>query len=203
MKLDQISQVDFKQICESAVVLNNAQSVYDDHWRKYMIAAESNPLNEDRFWEIVVEFRNLISYAKKINRAEPPKWAADELLRSSLVDHNSKVTFDEAVHFALNWRIYVSKFYKAADKSEEIKWGLSDDGFGDLMDGLVLCGKDFLNRLKNDEFEGRKHFRREASEILGDLSEMVLDGENYFAMNLEDQAQKRFRSFVRYLEEAA
>jgi hypothetical protein len=140
---------------------------------------------------MVGEYRGLVEYAVKINRASPPEWAANELMRRALYERRD-YTLDDAIHFALNWRLYVNKFYNAADKSD-VKWGLSDDGFGDLMDGLVLCGKDFLTRLKKNEFEGRKEFRREVGAVLGEvISGMVLDGENYFGMSLEDTAQEWF-----------
>jgi hypothetical protein len=202
MNLSEINRENFDMICKTATVLNEAKEMYENQWQLFQIEAERKPMSEDRFWHIVGEYRSLIVYAKNINRVNEPEWAADELLRRSLVERHD-ISFDEAVHFALNWPLYVQKFYRAADKSGEIKWDLSDDGFGDLMDGLVLCGKDFLNRLQNDDFEGRKHFRREAKDILGDLADMVLDGENYFGMSLESAAKDRFVGYVcRYMDVA-
>jgi len=40
MKLDQISQSYFAQICSDASVLNSARESYDNSWRKFVDAAE-------------------------------------------------------------------------------------------------------------------------------------------------------------------
>jgi len=195
MTLEQIKSNNFDNLRDAAEAMVQAKAAYEKQWRSFMIDAEADRMSEDRFWIMAAEYRGLVEYAVQIHRATPPEWAADEMMRLALYG-SPNYTIDEAIHFALNWRIYVSKFYKAADESD-VRWDLSDDGFGDLMDGLVLCGKDFLTRIQNKDFEGRKEFRREATALLGTIASMVLDGENYFGMSLEDAAQKWFLSITR------
>lgn len=178
------------------------------------------PLDEATFWRTTSVFRTLIFQAITLDRPEPVDWAADEMCRLATYPHAKTwwenefhdfggMVFPTVLQYAFTYNNYRSKAYKLVDAMKQIETGKGDDGFGDLMDGMPLMGQNFFQRMEKMRFYDYKHFRqvirktvRENVQALDDkythyedkivtkFSRMIIDGENYFGMSLEDKAKE-------------
>lgn len=190
-----------------------------------------HPLNEANFWRSITAFRTLIFQAITLDRAEPVEWAADEMCRLATYPHAktwwisefqefNDVKFPVMLDFAYTYDNYRTKAYKLVDAMKQIETGKSDDGFGDMMDSLPLLGHKFFRRMEKMRFYDYKHFRgvirktmREHVQAFGDkykyyedkivskFSNMIIDGENYFGMTLEDKVKEWLPRYFNQHEE--
>jgi hypothetical protein len=215
----------------SARTLRQAQEIYDNAIRNYGHGAVERvkPLSEAAFWQITDSYRTLVLVAIATSRAEPPKWAADEMFRiavyegtaswwSKKMPHGHRASFFDTFNYAFTYSQYRREYYKLVDAMPQVsgECGKSDDGFGDLMDGLPLLGQTFYQRLQRKRFYNYKHFkhivRKTVNQFVDELgpdythyadkvkrrfTRMILDGENYFGMTLEDMAKEWFPRFYK------
>jgi hypothetical protein len=198
-----------------ALAYQQAATSYNKEFRLFLHSVP--PMAPDFFWPMVDKFRADVLSAMIYRRERFAEHAADEFLRRAQFGTDS---FAEAVHFALSWRDYKDRAYECGDRFR-FSWNRGDDGYGDLMDAVVLLGRDFNERLAAGTFRSLDWFELEAEKsciaaaagtaglshfdcdggvvsthsdrlaLARRLREVVLHGENYFAMSLEDEAQKR------------
>lgn len=190
-----------------------------------------HPLDEASFWHTNDFFRVLLFQAITTDRAEPVDWAADEMCRVATYDHaktwwidsfqaSQGITFPTVLEYAHTYENYRSKAYKLVDAMKQIETGKGDDGFGDMMDSLPILGPKFFRRMEKMRFYNYKHFRhviretvREHVKALGDkytyyedkivkkVSAMIIDGENYFGMTLEEKTKEWLPRYFKTEEE--
>lgn len=127
--------------------------------------------------------------------------------------------FDKIVPYAYSYGHWKTQCGNLLDSMEQIKTDKGDDGWGDLVDGLPLLGAPFFARMQNKKFYNYDHFRKVVRKtVAGFVTEMIdtsdaatdaerikkysakfcrmiLDGENYFEMSLEDTANTWLSSF--------
>lgn len=190
-----------------------------------------HPQDEPTFWRTTEFFRVLLFQAITTDRAEPVDWAADEMCRVATYDHartwwvdsfqaSQGITFPTVLAYAHTYENYRHKAYKLVDAMKQIETGKGDDGFGDMMDSLPILGPKFFRRMEKMRFYNYKHFRhviretvREHVQALGDkytyyedkivkkVSAMIIDGENYFGMTLEEKAKEWLPRYFKTEEE--
>jgi hypothetical protein len=207
-----------------AHAFQQAKAQYDKGFRLFLHSVP--PMGPDFFWPMVDKFRSAVLSAMIYRRERFAEHAADEFLRRAQFETDS---FAEAVHFALSWRDYKDRAYQCGDHYL-FSWNRGDDGYGDLMDAVVLLGRDFNERLAAGTFNSLDWFECEAEKsciaaaagtaclqhfdcdggvarthsdrlaLARRLREVVLHGENYFAMSLEDEAQKRIATEAARME---
>lgn len=184
------------------------------------LIAVKHPLSEPTFWRTTDCFRAVIFQAITTDRPDPVDWAADEMCRVATYDHakprwidefqeSRGLTFPTVLEYAHTYENYRSKAYKLVNAMKQIETGKGDDGFGDMMDSLPILGHKFFRRMEKMRFYNYKHFQhvirktvREHVKALGDkyayyenkivkkFSAMIIDGENYFGMTLEEKAKE-------------
>lgn len=135
------------------------------------------------------------------------------------IDGLTALTFDRIVPYAYSYGYWKTQCGKLLDNMQQIITGKGDDGWGDLVDGLPLLGPKFFARMQKQRFYNYKHFRQVVRKtVVGFLAElinasdsdtdaarikkyankfcrMILDGENYFEMSLENEAASWLASF--------
>lgn len=135
--------------------------------------------------------------------------------------HMHVASFFDTMNYATIYGRYKRGCYKLVDQMEQVsrQCGKGDDGFGDMIDGLPLLGPKFYRRLEQQRFYNYKHFkqiiRKHVSDFVDELGEnykhaadkikkrfahMIIDGENYFHMMLEDAAKEWFPTFYKEQE---
>ena len=217
---------------ELALEYNRAGAKFGKAFRHYM--AELPVLDGDRFWEILEKyFRPLV--VERIYRQDAAKDAISEFFRVQSAAGKVQVydarnggyryeecpyTFDEALRFAKTWGEYKSSLYKPLFEVVEDK---GDDGYGDLLDSLVLAGETVHNACHDHDYGDNEEFREAVKDTLEQvvdtqmnkadderrakvkkrLVSFVIDGENYFEMRFSDIAQSWFVIWARdqYLAE--
>jgi len=168
-------------ITSAAKSLSEAQINFDKEWHKYF--ASIPLLDRKRFWELVP---HLISNLDV--RDFDSKKACREFVRKSECEEN--YTFDEAMRFSRAWDAYKSDLH-SSQMFDEINFGKSDDGYGDLIDSLPLAGAEFMGRCLVGDFAGNKDFF-EALVQVTPFAKQIYDGENYFGVFLEDSVKEFF-----------
>jgi hypothetical protein len=110
--------------------------------------------------------------------------------------HNG-IDWKEPVQFAKTWHIICRRLH---DALFDVVEGFSDDGYGDLIDALPLCGEQVVLRCINDEYKTNDEFVAAVKQwSISDKSEgmglpeekinIILHGENYFHSTLRDKAE--------------
>lgn len=150
------------------------------------------------FWREIRRLRSIWEERRRHGRA--PDDAADEYLRQAQCE--SEERFAEAVHFAVSYRRCSAALSKACGKVLE-GWERGDDSFGDLMDSLPLAGRDVFKRIKKGEFFVEDENEDEVVNLedleaavhsaAPKVADLILNGENYWASNLEEKARERMK----------
>ncbi len=194
-----------------ALAFSKARAQYDKAFRHLIITTPS--LSASHFWPMLDAFRLTVLQAMQLRQEKVAEAAADEFMR------NAKVTsvdggLPAAVHFAISYRDFASKAYSGGDQCN-FSFERGDDGYGDLMDAVVLLGREFNERLYAGRFYDLSDFKKVVDEhchssvtaedfpfqyaddpvgnrtsLASRLRKMVLQGENYFRMSLEEAAQR-------------
>jgi hypothetical protein len=139
-------------------------------------------------------FRKVVLDTMRYTKESVGEKAANEYLRQAATNGGDLAA---AIHFALSWWHYRDKAYAAGDEAG-FSFQRGDDGYGDLMDALPLLGQSINDGLS--KFRSHADFTVAAclacnSLVDGEaaraaLKQLVLHGENYFSMSLEEAAQK-------------
>jgi len=147
------------------------------------------PLAPEHFWPMVDEFREVVIQTMTYSKESVAEKAADEFMRKPARGRERSA----AIHFALSWSHYKNKAYVAGDKLG-FSFGRGDDSYGDLMDAVPLLGQEFSRKLETGWFGNLREFNEKVDatcDVAGRvLKDVVLHGENYFAMSLEEAARR-------------
>jgi len=194
-----------------AVAFRKAQAKYDKAFRLLKITTpEMEPAD---FWPMADAFRLTVLRTMQCRAEGVAEAAADEFMRQASTGQ-SRWSLAAAVHFALSYDTYKRHAYAGGDKCR-FSFDRGDDGYGDLMDAVVLLGREFNERLRAGRFYDLSDFNKavdeqcHASVTAGDfpfqyaddpvgnrtslasrLRKFILQGENYCGMMLCDAAQK-------------
>jgi hypothetical protein len=197
-------------INDEALAFRRAQSKYDKAFRSFLMTTPR--LSPEHFWPMLDAFRLTVLRTMML-REKVAEAAADEFMRDAKVNKGPG-GLAAAVHFAISYRDFVRKAYSGGDKCN-FSFERGDDGYSDLMDAVVLLGREFNERLYARRFYDLSDFKQAVDEhchasvtaedfpfqyaddpvgnrtsLAGRLRKFVLHGENYFSMSLEGAAQK-------------
>lgn len=116
------------------------------------------------------------------------------------------LTFEDLFGFVKLWNYYV-EIIKLGFEKDGInhKLGRGDDGYGDLCDALPLVGKEFIERIVNQDILSNRQLEYGVEDALksGHFFGLVLHGENYFSTKMEDALSKWTKIVVQELNEAS
>lgn len=194
-----------------ALAFQQAKARYEKEFRRFKCGVP--PLSPDHFWPMADVFRKVVLKTMLYRKERVAEAAADEFLRLAVIGE-SPWSMSAAVHFCLSYRHYQHLAYAGGDAC---KFGFDrgDDGYGDLMDAVVILGRAFNEQLHAGRFYDLSEFHQAvdafctASVSAGEfpftyaddpvgtrmalaatLRKLILQGENYFAMTLEDEAAR-------------
>lgn len=199
-------------IIDEALTFQLAKARYEMMFR--MFSRSVTPLSPEYFWPMVDVFRKVVLQTMVYRRESIASLAAHEFLRLA-ANGESPWSVSAAVHFCLSYRHYNRQAHAGGDKCG-FGFDRGDDGYGDLMDAVVLLGREFNERLDAARFYDLADFTqavreqcdasvsvdefpftyatdpvRSRSSMAKRLCDMVLRGENYFSMSLEEEAAER------------
>lgn len=194
-----------------ALAYQKAKARYEEEFLQFSMRVP--PLEPGYFWSMAYSFRLEVLRAMNRRTEGVPEAAADEFMRQAAIGQ-SPYKFEEVVHFALSWRHYKGLAYAGGDKCG-FGFDRGDDGYSDLMDAVPLLSQSFNERLQAGNFRDLDEFNNEVKSVcagsvteqefpfnyaetphanrvalVSRLRKMVLQGENYFGMMLEEAAQK-------------
>jgi hypothetical protein len=198
-----------------ARAFKQAEAQYEKAFRLFSI--DVPPLSPEHFWPMADAFRLIVLRTMQYGHERVADVAADEFFRQA-VTGQSPYDLSATVHFALSYRKFSVKAYAGGDECG-FGFGRGDDGYCDLMDSVVLLGREFNERLHVGRFYDLSYFNKAVdgcchasvqatdfpfeytddpvgnrASLASRLRKLILYGENYFAMFLEDAAQVRVAS---------
>jgi hypothetical protein len=157
------------------------------------------PLDDDRFWQLLPVFvQEIRLFRLTYGRTNGVPQAAEELFRKPLAkdfvrstpERLPTYTLDEAMQFAKSWEVLIHQLYPAL---HEVVANHSDDTFGDLLDNLLLLGREFFQQAVSGGFKRMSQLVRAVHGRCRELkmpARFVLEGENYLGMNLYEAARE-------------
>ena len=198
-----------------ALAFQKAKARYEKEFRRFK--CEVTPLSPEHFWPMADVFRKVLLKAMLHRQERVAEAAAYEFFRLAVIGE-LQWQLPAAVHFALSYRHYQQLAYAGGDECK-FSFDRGDDGYGDLMDAVVILGREFNERLHAGRFYDLPDFNNAMSAVCNDsvsagefpftytddpvgnrmalasrLRVMIVRGENYFAMTLEDEAERRVAS---------
>jgi len=198
-------------IASDAVAFSHARSRYDKAFR--LLRMTTPAVEPEHFWPMADAFRMLVLRTMQHRTEGVSDAAADEFMRQAVIGQSSW-GLPAAVHFAISYGDYQRKAYAGGDGCR-FSFGRGDDGYGDLMDSVVLLGREFNERLHAGRFYDLSDFNAAVKErcdsavtasdfpfqysdapdshraaMASRLRKFILQGENYCGMMLCDAAQK-------------
>lgn len=199
-------------IIDEALAFQLAKARYESMFN--MFSARVPALSPEHFWPMADVFRQVVLQTMVYRRESIASLAAHEFLRLAAIGE-SPWSVSAAVHFCLSYRHYTRLAYAGGDKCS-FGFDRGDDGYGDLMDAVVLLGREFNERLHAARFCDLSEFHqavrdqcdasvsvdefpfpyatdpvRSRDSLAKRLCDMVRRGENYFSMSLEEEAAER------------
>lgn len=199
-------------INDHALVFQQAKARYENAFRTFHAGVP--PLAPEVFWPMVDAFRRVVLHTMVHRQELVVVRAAEEFLRLAAIGQ-SQWSVSAAVHFCLSYRHYVRLAHAGGNKCK-FSFDRGDDGYGDLMDAVVILGQDFNKQLYAGRFYDLSDFHEAVRQVsaacvppgefpftyakdpIGSraslakrLCDMVRRGENYFAMSLEEAAAER------------
>jgi hypothetical protein len=195
-----------------ALAFQQAKARYENAFREFHSGVP--PLAPEHFWPMADVFRKVVLKTMLHRQERVGVLAAEEFLRMAAIGE-SPWSVSAAVHFCLSYRHYKGLAYAGGD---ECRFGFDrgDDGYGDLMDAVVLLGREFNERLHAGRFYDLTEFSKAVEDLCytsvsagefpftytddptgqrmslaSRLRVLILRGENYFAMSLEEAAAER------------
>ena len=195
-----------------ALEFQQAKARYENAFRTFHSGVK--PMDADTFWPMADVFRKVVLKTMLHRQERVGVLASEEFLRLAAIGE-SPWSVSAAVHFCLSYHHYKRLAYAGGD---ECRFGFDrgDDGYGDLMDAVVLLGREFNERLHAGRFYDLTEFSKAVEDLCyasvaasefpftyaddptgqrmslaSRLRVMILRGENYFAMSLEEAAAER------------
>lgn len=184
-------------IRDAAQAFRAAQENYNTAFRHHF-AHDIAPLPDDDFWKLHAVFvRAVVTFCFGYKRSNGVEQAARELFRKPLAGdfggHGqgavSRYTLHEALQFAKSWAALTRRLYQPLSKVVQDR---GDDAYGDLLDALPLAGRDVVRQALGREYGNDRQFEQAVRDSCPDcpqLAELILRGENYVGMSLEDAAR--------------
>lgn len=194
-----------------AAAFRQTQAKYDKAFR--LLKTTTPEMEPADFWPMADVFRLTILRTMAYRAESVTESAADEFMRLSATGQ-SQWDLPAAVHFALSYDTYKRHAYAGGDKCR-FSFDRGDDGYGDLMDAVVLLGREFNERLRAGRFYDLSDFNEAVDEqclasvtakdfpfqyaddpvgnrtsLASRLRKLILQGENYCGMMLCDAAQR-------------
>ena len=198
-------------IAADAVAFRQAQAKYDKAFR--LLRMTTPAVEPEHFWPMADAFRLFILRTMNYRAEGVSEAAADEFMRQASIGQ-SPLDLAAAVHFAISYGTYQRHAYAGGDKCR-FSFDRGDDGYGDLMDAVVILGREFNERLHAGRFYDLSDFNKAVDEqchasvtaedfpfqyaddpvgnrtsLASRLRKFILQGENYCGMMLCDEAQK-------------
>lgn len=198
-----------------ALAFQKAKARYEREFRR--LTCDVTPLSPEHFWPMADVFRKVLLKTMGYRQERVAEAAADEFFRLAVIGE-LQWQLPAAVHFALSYRHYKQLAYASGNRCK-LDFDRGDDGYGDLMDAVVILGREFNERLYAGRFYDLPDFNIAMAALCTDsvsagefpftytddpvghrmslasrLRVMILHGENYFATSLEDEAEKRVAS---------
>jgi hypothetical protein len=195
-----------------ALAFKQAKAQYDDAFRSFKAGVP--PLAPDQFWPMADTLRQVVLRTMVYRTERIGVLAAEEFMRLAVIG-SLPWSLSAAVHFCLSYRHYKFLAYAGGDECK-FSFDRGDDGYGDLMDAVVLLGREFNQQLYAGRFYDLPDFHKAVSQLCqasvtaedfdfpysqwpgaerealaARFCTLVLGGENYFAMSLEDEAANR------------
>ena len=199
------------QVTAEAIAFRQAKAKYDKAFR--MLKITTPELQAADFWPMADAFRLTVLRTMNYRTEGVTEAAADEFMRQASIGE-SPWGLPAAVHFALSYDTYKRHAYAGGDKCR-FSFDRGDDGYGDLMDSVVLLGREFNERLRVGRFYDLSDFNKAVDErchasvtaedfpyqysddpvgnrtsLASRLRKFILQGENYCGLMLCDAAQK-------------
>ena len=198
-----------------ALAFQKAKARYEKEFRRFKCGV--TPLSPEHFWPMADVFRKVLLKTMAYRQERVAEAAADEFFRLAVIGE-LQWQLPAAVHFALSYRHYKQLAYAGGDECK-FSFDRGDDGYGDLMDAVVILGREFNERLHAGRFYDLPDFTQAVSDacaasisvdefpftyaddpvgnrmaLESKLRGLIVRGENYFAMTLEDEAERRVAS---------
>jgi hypothetical protein len=195
-----------------ALAFQRAKDRYDREFRAFAVRVP--PMAHEHFWPMADAFRRVVLKTMQHRQERVGERAADEFFRQVVIGQQP-YDLAAAVHFALSYRTFSGRAYEGGDECG-FSFDRGDDGYGDLMDAVVLLGEKFNARLRAGDFRDLSEFHKAVDELChasvtvadfpfqhaddpvgartslaARLRSTILFGESYFAMSLSDAAQER------------
>jgi len=177
-----------------------AEKAYTSTFRLYFkeVVEDLDPI---RWMHILGEFKATLLEYRDEGRSLIEKACKEFFRKAATGEGNYDV--DEAIRFAKSWSSRKKELHQIIGPAH---FGRGDDSHGDFVDAAVLLGLD-VRRVVKDACEKHVDDRMVPiddyiNEYIDDnysdsqrefFKNLVLHGENYFAMLLEDAAQDRFK----------
>jgi len=181
---------------ELAKARREANDAYGKAFRKEVQSLK--PMDTAEFWEVIPALTARVTKDRDVDAA-----MHNLMCNAVYQSYGECPTPFEDLSQPIAWELMVRFF----NKYEEVKSTLSkkcqelrglergDDGYGDLMDSLPLAGEDVVNGLMSDDIATYKQL--ESAITSSALKKLVLHGENYICMKLEETLQKAYLSVSR------
>jgi len=195
------------------LAFQKAKARYEEEFRRFKCGI--TPLSPEHFWPMADTLRKVLLKTMGHRQERVAEAAADEFFRLAVIGE-LQWQLPAAVHFALSYRHYQQLAYAGGDECK-FSFDRGDDGYGDLMDAVVILGREFNKRLHAGRFYDLPDFNQAVSDAarlsVGEFPStyaddpvgnrtaleskfrgLIVRGENYFAMTLEDEAERRVAS---------
>lgn len=164
-----------------------------------------DPIDDDSFWTYIVLLQERLLYH---DRPEHFVKRACENLIWEMVHGEQPggglVGWQRGCEFLHAYRGLVSTLHRRCGEMRGLDKG--DDSYGDFCDSLPLAGRKIVEALLDEE-QCLWSYDRVQAELTADvhggkLTELICEGENYFAMFLEDKLLYHFAAVARDLTRA-
>lgn len=180
-------------LANSAKAMRQANSTYEKAWDNHF-DSEVELLDDDRFWQIQEIFvKQLFRSGLRVEHA------ADELCRAAwCTEHKMEgVTLQDMARFAKTWTAKKDALYQPLFDVVE---GKGDDGYGDFLDALPLAGREVYEACLDGDYGNNRvlivgittslaHHEVAPQKYADKFLQMILNGENYIRMMLENAAK--------------
>jgi hypothetical protein len=173
---------------ETAKQLTRLKYQFHEEWAHYYISLE--PLNPERFWTLLVNFQKEVqTYRIQYARTDGVPAAANEFFRKTITHESTSpkvpnpYTYEEALHFARTWGLVSQDLDRRYGK---LITGYGDDSYEDLRDALPLAGK----QICENTYANFQELQGTIQGLGPHFAQIILHGENYFRMSLDEAAKK-------------
>lgn len=190
---------------QAARQFRTAQESYHTAFRDHF-ANDIEALMDERFWQLHTVFlREVVLYRIAYGRSHGIGQAAEELFRKPLAgdfrgygesgaDKPLHYSMTEAIQFAKSWQRLSRRLYEPLFNVVEDR---SDDAYGDLLDALPLARREVAENSLGRMYGNGEQFEEAVRDACGghpELAQLILRGENYVGMALQDAARDYYAS---------